>query len=171
PDDQARVMEVANEAIRTKGTFELEHRVLRVDGTLGWTFSRAIPIFDERCEIIEWFGAASDVTARKRHEEHRELLLNELNHRVKNTLAMVQSMAMQTLRNSRDTKHAQEQFDARLIALSKAHDILTRQSWEGALLDQIVGEAISPYRATAWNRFAVNGPRVWLSAKQSLALS
>jgi signal transduction histidine kinase/ActR/RegA family two-component response regulator len=65
PDDQARVMEAIRRAIRTKSIFELEHRVVRVDGTLGWTFSRAIPLLDEGGEIVEWFGAASDVTERK----------------------------------------------------------------------------------------------------------
>ena len=65
PDDQPRVKQVLCEAIRTKNVFELEHRVLRVDGTLGWTFSRAIPILDKVGEVVEWFGMASDVTARK----------------------------------------------------------------------------------------------------------
>jgi PAS domain S-box-containing protein len=74
PDDQSRMMVVINEAIRTKSIFELEHRVLRVDGTLGWTFSRAIPLLDASGEIVEWFGAASDITARKRAEAQNLLL-------------------------------------------------------------------------------------------------
>ncbi|MBK1839480.1 PAS domain-containing protein [Azospirillum sp. YIM B02556] len=65
PDDQLRVWEVIREAISTKGIFELEHRVRRVDGTLGWTLSRAVPILGPHGEIEEWFGAASDVTDRK----------------------------------------------------------------------------------------------------------
>ena len=69
PDDQARVTAAINKAIRTKGVFELEHHVLRVDGSLGWTFSRAIPLQDANGEIVEWFGAASDVTERKRAED------------------------------------------------------------------------------------------------------
>jgi PAS domain S-box-containing protein len=69
PDDQLHVMSVINEAIRTKSVFELEHRVLRVDGTPGWTFSRAIPLLDTNGTIVEWFGAASDVTARRRAED------------------------------------------------------------------------------------------------------
>jgi PAS domain S-box-containing protein len=69
PDDQPRVKAVIAEAIRTRSTFELEHRVRRVDGSLGWTFSRAIPIVGPKGEIVEWFGAASDVTARKQAEE------------------------------------------------------------------------------------------------------
>jgi signal transduction histidine kinase/DNA-binding response OmpR family regulator len=69
PDDQAKVTAAIEEAIRTKRVFELEHRVIRLDGTLGWTFSRAVPIFDEAGEIREWFGAARDVTERKEAEE------------------------------------------------------------------------------------------------------
>ena len=69
PDDHARVVAAIKDAIRTKGHFELEHRVWRRDGTLGWTFSRAIPLLDAKGEIVEWFGTASDVTERKRTAE------------------------------------------------------------------------------------------------------
>jgi signal transduction histidine kinase len=69
PDDQRHVMERIERAIESKTIFELEHRVIRTDGSLGWISSRAVPIFDERDEIIEWFGAASDVTQRKQAEE------------------------------------------------------------------------------------------------------
>jgi PAS domain S-box-containing protein len=68
PEDQNHVMSVIREAIRTKGVFQLEHRVLQADGSWGWTFSRAIPIYDHNGEILEWFGAASDQTERKRLE-------------------------------------------------------------------------------------------------------
>jgi PAS domain S-box-containing protein len=76
PDDQSHVLAVINEAIRTKSIFELEHRVLRVDGSLGWTFSRAIPLQDVNGGIVEWFGAASDVTERKRAEQEVQRLLS-----------------------------------------------------------------------------------------------
>ncbi|MGU3538561.1 PAS domain-containing protein [Methylobacterium sp. A54F] len=68
PADQPRVTAVIQEAIRTRATFELEHRVRRQDGSLGWTQSRAVPLLDEAGEIREWFGTASDVTARKAAE-------------------------------------------------------------------------------------------------------
>ena len=67
-DDRHHVKAVIDEAIQTKSTFELEHRVLLVDGSVGWTFSRAIPMQDAGGKIIEWFGAASDITERKRAE-------------------------------------------------------------------------------------------------------
>ncbi len=69
PEDRSRVLEVIDDAMRSKGIFELEHRVLRADGSLGWTFSRAIPLKNANGEIIEWFGTASDVTERKQTED------------------------------------------------------------------------------------------------------
>jgi chemotaxis family two-component system sensor kinase Cph1 len=82
PDDQSHVMQVINEAIRTKSIFELEHRVLRVDGTLGWVFSRAIPMLDATGKVFEWFGAASDITKRKLAEEALKKLNEELESRI-----------------------------------------------------------------------------------------
>jgi len=69
PDDQKYVLEVIDRVVRTKSIFELEHRVLRMDGSPGWMFSRAIPILDANGDITEWFGMASDITARKQAEE------------------------------------------------------------------------------------------------------
>lgn len=69
PDDQADVMAAISRSITEKRMFELEHRVRRADGTLGWTLSRAVPLFDAQGNITEWFGAASDVSARKEAEE------------------------------------------------------------------------------------------------------
>jgi len=69
PEDRDHVTRVIEQAVHTKSTFELEHRVKRKDGKTGWTFSRAIPILDARGEIVEWFGTASDVTRRKLAEE------------------------------------------------------------------------------------------------------
>ncbi len=66
--DQAHVLEVIREAIRTKSIFALEHRVNRVDGSVGWTISKAVPLFDDQGEIVEWFGTASDVTERREAE-------------------------------------------------------------------------------------------------------
>jgi len=66
--DKQTVWKAINQAIQTRRVFELEHRVVRLDGTIGWTFSRAIPVLNGAGEIVEWFGAASDITERKRAE-------------------------------------------------------------------------------------------------------
>ncbi len=74
PDDQVTVWGAIRRAIATKTAFELEHRVRRVDGSLGWTLSRAVPVLDSRGNIVEWFGAASDITTRKVAEQARRRL-------------------------------------------------------------------------------------------------
>ncbi|MDB5022075.1 MAG: Histidine kinase [Pedobacter sp.] len=69
PEDLEKVNAAIDDAVKTKTIFQLEHRVLRANGTLGWTFSRATPILDDQGEILEWFGTASDITERKNVEE------------------------------------------------------------------------------------------------------
>jgi PAS domain S-box-containing protein len=89
PEDQPHVWSAIQESIRTKSMFELEHRVIREDGTLGWTWSRSIPVLDDEGDIVEWFGAASDTTARNEAElalrEERQTL--EILHRIGSALA------------------------------------------------------------------------------------
>ncbi|MGN2245058.1 PAS domain-containing protein [Frateuria sp. GZRR35] len=112
-----------------------------------------------------------DITERKRHEQHQRMLLNELNHRVKNTLVTVQSMAMQSFRAGVDPELARIQFEGRLMALSRAHDILTRESWGRAPLAEIVREAIAPYRDQHHDRLRADGPPVWLPPRHALAFA
>ncbi|PZV02896.1 MAG: hybrid sensor histidine kinase/response regulator [Leptolyngbya sp.] len=71
-DEQPRVLQAIQQAVADKRPFELEHRVLRADGTTGWTVSRAVPLLDEHNEIVEWFGAASDFTERKQLLEREQ---------------------------------------------------------------------------------------------------
>ncbi|SDF34245.1 PAS domain S-box-containing protein [Massilia sp. PDC64] len=95
-EDQASVHHAIVEAIRTKSTFELEHRVRRLDGSVGWTYSRAVPMLDARGEIEEWIGAASDITERKLAEEklkesdrRKDEFLAMLAHELRNPLAPI----------------------------------------------------------------------------------
>jgi PAS domain S-box-containing protein len=83
PDDQPLVVRTIREAVRTKTMFQLEHRVRRTDGTLGWTNSRAVPLLGVNGDILEWFGAASDVTARKEAEENFRRLAQTLDAEVR----------------------------------------------------------------------------------------
>jgi two-component sensor histidine kinase len=114
-------------------------------------------------------GVSSDITDRKRSEEHREFLAAELNHRVKNSMATMQSIAHQTLRNASTVEQALTDLNARLHSLASAHDVLTRESWDGAALTDIIAGALRPF-ATSKERFDINGPYVWLSSQMSLAM-
>jgi signal transduction histidine kinase len=83
PDDRPLVLQTVREAVQSKSPFQLEHRVRRADGTLGWTYSRAVPLLNGNGEIIEWFGAASDVTARREAEEKYRRLAQTLDAEVR----------------------------------------------------------------------------------------
>ncbi|WP_210492768.1 sensor histidine kinase [Microvirga antarctica] len=107
----------------------------------------------------------------KRSAEHQRLLINELNHRVKNTLTTVQSLAAQTLRTAKTSAEAGEALETRLLALSRAHNVLTHENWEGAELTDVVSEALAPYRGARDERVSFTGPNVRLAPGMALALA
>lgn len=119
---------------------------------------------------VAHLAVTRDVTQRRQAEERRQLLINELNHRVKNTLATVQSIAAQSFRAQAE-EEARRWFEGRLGALSNAHDVLTRESWEGAGLREIVEKAVAPFRNRGGNRLATGGPDLRLTPKMALSLS
>jgi two-component sensor histidine kinase len=104
----------------------------------------------------------------KRAEELQRLLVNELNHRVKNTLATVQSISVQTLRGAADLRSARMALDDRIISLSRAHDLLTDASWEGADLADVVARAMQPFDAA---RLRLSGPALTVAPRHALTLS
>jgi two-component sensor histidine kinase len=129
------------------------------------------PIIGTDGQVSGIFIEGSDVTARVRAAEYQQLLLNELNHRVKNTLATVQSIVSQTLRNAPTPPEARALIEQRMIALSRAHDVLTREKWEGADLHAIVEQALAPFREPTHDRFHVRGPGLRLSPRMALDLA
>ncbi|MGO4572134.1 HWE histidine kinase domain-containing protein [Microvirga sp. 2TAF3] len=107
---------------------------------------------------------------RAKSDARRRLLINELNHRVKNTLATVQSIAAQSFKAG-EPRIARETFEARLFALSKTHDVLTRENWEGVNLRDIAEEAMAPYRRDQAERFTIAGPALQLPPRVALPLA
>lgn len=171
PDDRRRVLDAIRQACETRTPFQVEHRARRGEERWAWISSRAVPIEQDDGSITEWFGAATDITERMQHEEHMKLLVNELNHRVKNTLTVVHSMIRQTLRGCTDTGQALERIESRLLALSEAHDTLTRTHWEGASVNAIVCAAIAHCVDEAGRRFHLEGPGVQIDPRRAVALS
>lgn len=110
-----------------------------------------------------------DETPQRLAEEQRILLLNELNHRIKNTLATVQAIADQTLRSNGVERAVREDLTERLIALSEAHNVLVEQSWAGADLRTVVERALAPHEHDG--RLQVEGPPLRLSPQQAVAVS
>jgi two-component sensor histidine kinase/PAS domain-containing protein len=170
PDDRARAARAADNNLTHPGPFELEFRLIRPDnGEVRWLLTRGLVEAGPDGRPVRLVATQSDITVRKQEEIRRQLLLNELNHRVKNTLATVQSIAAQTLKAAATPQEAGPVLESRLMALSRAHDILTRETWEGAGLSEIVAGAVGPYCGA--ERCSSRGPEVRLSPAMALALA
>jgi two-component sensor histidine kinase len=119
-------------------------------------------------EITGVFVQGMDRTEAVRAQHRQRLLLDELNHRVKNTLATVQSIAAQTFRNSGDMNAAKRDFEARIIALSNAHNLLSRTEWASATMAEVIGLEMRPHDPA---RVSMEGPAIVLSPKASIAVT
>nr|WP_137830239.1 PAS domain S-box protein [Methylobacterium sp. L1A1] len=171
PDDMAS-LEAAWAHARKHGIqYDTEARLRRHDGVYHWFLIRAVPLRDERGQITGWLGNDIDIQERREAEEHQRLLTSELQHRVKNTLAMVQAIASQTLRGATDLDEVREAFSGRLISLGRAHDILTQASWTAAPIAEVIEGALSVHQQDGTSRIRISGPNVLLAAKPALALS
>jgi two-component system CheB/CheR fusion protein len=115
---------------------------------------------DGRRLVLE---STRDITERKRSEQRQQMLLDELSHRVKNTLAVVQSIAHQTLRGSASTEEFVERFDGRLLALAGAHSLLIKSDWQGADLAALTRNQLAPYISADPNRLRLQGEPVLLT--------
>ncbi|HWH22393.1 MAG TPA: HWE histidine kinase domain-containing protein, partial [Allosphingosinicella sp.] len=170
PDDVEATFAAWGRSIETGEPYDIEHRVKHRDGSYRWARSRAFPRRDERDDICLWYGTTEDIHERKVAEEHQRLLINELNHRVKNTLATVQAIAFQTLKGDLSLPEARARFEARLLALSNAHNLLTDQNWEGAPLRRVIEDSVQPL-AGERSRFLIEGKELWLVPRAALALA
>jgi PAS domain S-box-containing protein len=126
----------------------------------------ASPIQDEASQTIGTIIEVRDISREKLAEERHRLLINELNHRVKNTLATIQSIAWLTFKGV--AQSALSTFTGRLTALSKAHNVLTDSSWHGASLAEIVRVALDPFDLT---RIRMSGPDIQIDPKLAVSLS
>jgi PAS domain S-box-containing protein len=115
--------------------------------------------------------AQREIEQRRRAENHQRLLVNELNHRVKNTLAIVQSLAQQSFKDDAPVDDARRAFNARLRALAAAHNLLTRENWENALLSQTIATAVSGTTGANADRVALSGPDVQLSPQTAVSVA
>jgi two-component system CheB/CheR fusion protein len=127
----------------------------RKDGSLLDISLTVSPLKDAQGKIVGASKIARDITERRRTQERQKLLVNEFQHRIKNTLATVQAIATQTFRNSPSECAV---FVARLHALAGAHDLLTSDNRHQAALVDLIGRAIIPFQETRRERFVVDGP-------------
>lgn len=165
-DQAARMPEEEIATAISQGRAEDSRWHPRQDGALFWANGATIHV-PERNVLVKIFR---DETVSKLADEHRVLLLNELNHRVKNTLATVQSVVEQTLRSAEVRKSIRSDLADRLVALSRAHNVLVDENWAGADLRALICEVLAPYESTP-SPITLSGPSVRLHPSQAVAVS
>ncbi|WP_165842821.1 sensor histidine kinase [Phenylobacterium deserti] len=165
-DIAAKAPELELEVARREGRAENSRWHVRKDGGRFWGNGVTMRLNDE----AGFVKILRDETASKLADEQRVLLLNELNHRIKNTLATVQSITEQTLRNAKVDAGTRESLTSRLMALSEAHDVLVQQNWAAADVHAIVAKALGPH-AHGDGRLNADGPPLRVSPQQAVALS
>ena len=172
PEDVAGIGAKRAAARVTQAAYSFEARFRRHDGVYRWMLANAKPRIDLEGRFQGYIGLAMDVTETKIAETRQRLLINELNHRVKNTLASVQSIARQTLRADVTPTHVREHLLDRLLAMSAAHDVLTRESWEGADIQEVIHQAVRPFTDDQDSaRILIKGPDLRIGPNTALALS
>jgi PAS domain S-box-containing protein len=167
PDDREQLLRVRAQARENNTGFHYEGRFRRPDGALRIIELDGRPRFDAVGAFRGHVGVAADLTVTREAERRQQLLINELNHRVKNTLAIVQSLVRCTLKENEVPVIAANAVADRLIALAAAHDVLSRELWENAELSDVIAEAMRPYGG----RVAAAGPNVRVAPKTVIALA
>nr|WP_243415049.1 HWE histidine kinase domain-containing protein [Altererythrobacter segetis] len=144
----------------------------RSDGTSFWASLFVSPVCDEAGDVVQHFISFVDETRQREKQTRCEMLVDELNHRVKNTLSTVQSITRQASRASDDPKVVREWIESRIFALSRSHDLLTHQNWEDAGLRELIDAALEPFGVANGRaeRFTVDGAKISLTPKATLAL-
>jgi PAS domain S-box-containing protein len=146
-----------------------EFDIIGLGGTRRPMETHAVPLPQPDGSIAQ-LGVTRDISQRKKAEEHQRLLINELNHRVKNTLAIVQGLAQQSFKGHHVPDNVRRAFDGRLAALSAAHNLLTERNWEAASLVQIVDDTVAPHRVKA-ERIVAEGPDIEIPPKTAVSLA
>jgi PAS domain S-box-containing protein len=173
PDDRALVEQRFERAFDPAGdgVYQAEFRLRRADdGAERWVLATGRVLFDAARRPTRAIGTLLDITERKQAEAQHRMLLAELDHRVKNTLATVQSVAMQTLRTAPSPEAFTESFAARLLALSVAHDLLRRGGWRQTSLADLVSDMLAPFAVEGESRIVVAGPAVAVGPYSAFAL-
>lgn len=171
PDDFPRWQETLDKCLASDGEFNIEYRAIAPDGQVRWVEIRAQTRFDADGAPLTMTGISMDVTQRRDGEAHRQLLVQELGHRIKNTLATVQSIVSQTVRSGDYPSELTEVLTRRIEALGGAHDILIGRTLDRATLVETVAHAMKPFRGEGGRIKIVGSEYAEMSGRASTALT
>ncbi len=151
-------------------TLRYEMSRLRSDGTPVWVSVTESPLHDLAGGVVGASSIMRDITDHRLAEQHRDVLMGELNHRVKNSLAVVQAIASQTLRGDISLPDARVAFGERLRVLARAHDLLVTSNWSGTDLASVIEASVEPLKG-GQSRFGIAGPYVALKPQLAVTFS
>ena len=151
---------------------DVEVRYRRKDGSEFWAAVLISPVKDKDGDVVQHFASFMDLTAYKDDQDHSRMLIDELNHRVKNTLATVQSIVSQAARSNADPQAMRKAVETRLIALSRSHDLLSREKWHSAGIRDVLHDALEPFGSAVERarRVKITGKNIRFGPKAALAL-
>ena len=171
-ENRSAVVSMKREVLESR---EARDRELQInDGQIvRWYDFHIEPLLDNKRRVIGLSCAVVDITASKEGEEHLRLLMRELTHRSKNLLAMIQAIARQTARYAGSIDGFLGQFNARVQALARSHDLLVQEGWHGATLKDLLQSQLGPYVDTEMSQVTMTGPPIKLKPEtaQSLGLA
>lgn len=167
PDDAAGLESALARARDQQQEFEHEYRILRPDGAIKWGSARGRFLYDAERQPRRMIGLMEDVTGQRTAVETQEMLIAELQHRTRNLLAIVRSIAQQTLRASGSLEEFGKEFGERLAALSRVQALLSRGDGASVTLTELVCGELKAHGATEdGETVIVSGPRVALSSRE-----
>lgn len=170
PGEMQRLSALRDAALeRGEGFPEVELQMSNLHGRPLWFLLRAETRLDDRGSAVSSTGVLLDITERKRAEEHQRLLMNELNHRAKNLLAIIQGIAQQTFRDPAIPRAPKVAFEGRLGALAATHSLLAEGSWEAASIHQVISEAAAAV-TPRFDCLEIRGPDLLLPPKTAVSL-
>nr|WP_165937897.1 CheR family methyltransferase [Methylobacterium segetis] len=170
PDDRETVDATWARARDTGRSFEMEIRLRDRRGRYRWFTTRAEAVADADGAVVKWFGSCTDTHERRRAEDRQRLLLAELQHRVKNILAVVRSLAKRTAEGTASLDRFLAHFDGRLGALARTQNILTRTADSSIDLAELIGDEVINHAARDGSQVSLSGPGVRLRQKAAETL-
>jgi PAS domain S-box-containing protein len=169
PDDQARVEDAIDDALASSNDYHIEFRMRNPEGRVRWTETRGTVLRDRDGQPTRMVGVDMEVTQRKADEEHRALLASELNHRVKNLMALVEATMMLTWHSAPSPEAFREAFSARLHAIARGNDLLLQSEWRPVDLADLLRSALESFGAA--HRIALPDVPVRLAPKAAMGLN
>lgn len=174
PDDRETARTAFGDGFRHQRIIEVQHRIRRRDGQYRWFLVRQVPVMDPGGRVTQWFGAAMDIHEMHELQARQAVMVDEVQHRTRNLITVVRSIAQQTMALTSSTEQFREQFNDRLAALSRVQGLLSRSDRQPITIRALIETELHALGATAMpGRVALEGPNVTLrkASVQTLALA